>query len=85
MAVDAHVRYLRSGRARNAVAATGWLLAAMVASEKGAVVPLLLFGLTAAFFVPGRPRAAVRPWSGTGGYGSVPCSAQPGGSCVRAR
>jgi len=59
MAVDAHVRYLRSGRTRNAAAAAGWLLVAMAASDKGAVVPLLLFGLTAAFFVAGRLRAAV--------------------------
>ena len=67
MAVDAHVRYLRSGRTRNAVAAAGWLLVALAASDKGVVVPLLLFGLTAAFFVPGPLRtavvtAAVRYW-----------------------
>ena len=67
MAVDAHVRYLRGGRRRNAVAAAGWLLIALAASDKGVVVPLLLFGLTAAFFTPGRwpaavVRAAVRYW-----------------------
>ena len=67
MAVDAHVRYLRDGRRRNAVAAAGWLLAALAASDKAVVVPLLLFGLTAAFFVPGRlpaavVKAAVRYW-----------------------
>ena len=67
MAVDAHVRYLRSGRKRNAVAAAGWLLVALAASDKGVLVPLLLFALTAAFFVPGRLRtavvtAAVRHW-----------------------
>ncbi len=59
MAVDAHVRYLRRGRMRNAVAAAGWLLVALAASDKGAVVPLLLFGLTAAFLVAGKLRAAV--------------------------
>jgi hypothetical protein len=59
MAVDAHVRYLRGGRRRNAVAAAGWLLIALAASDKGVVVPLLLFGLTAAFFTPGRLPAAV--------------------------
>ena len=74
MAVDAHVRYLRGGRMRNAVAAAGWLLVALAASDKGAVVPLLLFGLTAAFFVPGRlgsavVKAAVRYWRLWLGYG----------------
>ena len=59
LAVDAHVRYLRDGRTRNVVAAAGWLLAALAASDKGAVVPLLLFGLTSAFFVAGPMRAAV--------------------------
>ena len=74
MAVDAHVRYLRGGRKRNAVAAAGWLLVALAASDKGVVVPLLLFGLTAAFFVPGRlwsavVKAAVRYWWLWLGYG----------------
>jgi hypothetical protein len=59
MAVDAHVRYLRGGRKRNAVAAAWWVLVALAASDKGAVVPLLLFGLTAAFLVAGKLRAAV--------------------------
>jgi hypothetical protein len=59
MTVDAHVRYLRGGRIRNAVAAAGWLLVALAASDKGVVVPLLLFGLTAAFFTAGRLPAAV--------------------------
>ena len=58
MAVDAHVRYVRGGRRRNAVAAVGWLLVALAASDKGVVVPLLLFGLTSAYFVPGRLMAA---------------------------
>src|ERR1700726_1045913 len=58
MAVDAHVRYLRGGRKRNAVAAAWWVLVALAASDKGAVVPLLLFGLTAAFLVAGKLRAA---------------------------
>jgi hypothetical protein len=52
MAVDAHVRYLRGGRMRHAVAATGWLLFGLAATDKGIVVLLLLFALTAAFFVP---------------------------------
>ena len=54
MAVDAHVRYLRGGRFRSALAAAGWLLLGMAAVDKGAVIPLLLFALTSAFFVEGR-------------------------------
>jgi hypothetical protein len=53
MAVDAHVRYLRSGRMRSAVAAAGWLLLGMATVEKGALIPLLLLALTSAFFVEG--------------------------------
>ncbi len=59
MAVDAHVRYVRGGQTRNAVAAAGWLLLAVAASDKGAVVPLLLFGLTSAFLVAGPLKASV--------------------------
>jgi hypothetical protein len=58
MAVDAHVRYLRGGRMRTAVAAAGWLLLGMATAQKGAVTPLLLFALTSAFFVQGRWIAA---------------------------
>jgi hypothetical protein len=59
MAVDAHVRYLRGRRLRHALAAAFWLLAAMAAMDKGAVLPLLLLALTSAFFVEGRWAAAV--------------------------
>src|SRR5215467_1765673 len=67
MAVDAHVRYLRGGRFRSALATAGWLLLGMATVEKGAVIPLLLFMLTSAFFVEGRwalgmVRAARRYW-----------------------
>jgi hypothetical protein len=54
MAVHAHVRYLREGRARSAVAAASWLLLGLVTIEKGAVIPPLLLALTSAFFVEGR-------------------------------
>lgn len=61
MAVDAHVRYLRGGRMRHAVAAAGWTLLGMATVEKGAVIPLLLFAFTSAFFVKGHwPAAVVR-------------------------
>ncbi len=59
LAVDAHVRYLRGGRVWHAVAASWWVLVALAASDKGAVVPLLLFGLTAAYFVAGPLKATV--------------------------
>jgi hypothetical protein len=67
MAVDAHVRYVRGGRLRHALAAAAWLLVAMAAMDKGAVIPLLLLGLTSAFFVEGRwataaGRALARFW-----------------------
>ena len=54
LAVDAHVRYLRSGRMRTALAAAGWLLLGLATVQKGAVTPLLLFALTSGFFVKGR-------------------------------
>jgi hypothetical protein len=70
LAVDAHVRYLRNGRLRTAAAAAAWLAAGMAAMEKGAVVPLLLLALTAAFFVP-RPRDIRRYWRAWAIYGGV--------------
>jgi len=76
MAVDAHVRYLRGGRFRSALAAAGWLLLGMAAMDKGAVVPLLLFALTSAFFVEGRwavaaVRAVRRYWRAWVLYGAL--------------
>lgn len=70
LAVDAHVRYLRNGRLRTAAAAAAWLAAGMAAMEKGAVVPLLLLALTAAYFVP-RPRDVRRYWRAWTIYGGV--------------
>jgi hypothetical protein len=58
LAVDAHVRYVRGGRLRDALAAAAWVALAMLSMDKGAVVPLLLLGLTSAFFVEGRWAAA---------------------------
>ena len=70
MAVDAHVRYLRNGRLRTAVTAAAWLAVGMTAMEKGAVVPLLLLVLTAAYFVP-RPLDVGRYWPAWAIYGGV--------------
>jgi hypothetical protein len=50
LAVDAHVRYVRTGRMRMAVAAAGWLLLGLATVQKGAVTPLLLFALTSGFW-----------------------------------
>ena len=74
MAVDAHVRYLREGRVRQLAAAAGWLLLGMATVQKGAVVPVLLFGLTSAFFTEGGwlsgiVRAARRYWRAWAVYG----------------
>ena len=74
MAVDAHVRYLRQGRTRQLAAAAGWLLLGMATVQKGAVVPVLLFGLTSAFFTEGGwlsgiVQAARRYWRAWAVYG----------------
>jgi hypothetical protein len=72
LAVDAHVRYLRRGRLRALIAAAVWLAVGMAAADQGALVPVLLFALTAAFLVPGprRPEAGAgfprRPEAGAG-------------------
>jgi hypothetical protein len=76
MAVDAHVRYLREGRIRQLAAAAGWLLLGMATVQKGAVVPVLLFGLTSAFFTEGGwlsgiGQAARRYWRAWVVYGSM--------------
>ena len=79
MAIDAHVRYLRNGRTRTAVTAAIWLAVGLAASDKGAVVPLVLFAVTAAFFVPGPRthwakaivRAAVMYWRAWLLYGGL--------------
>src|SRR5262249_61473957 len=67
---------LRGGRFRSALAAAGWLLLGMAAMDKGAVVPLLLFTLTSAFFVEGRwavaaVRAVRRYWRAWVLYGAL--------------
>jgi hypothetical protein len=57
-ALTAHMHYLRTGRFRHAVAATGWLLVCMASSIKGAAVPVLLFAITSAFMTSGTWRRA---------------------------
>ncbi len=80
MAVDEHVRYLRTGRMRNAVAAAGWLLAGMAACDKGAVVPCSCSGSRPRSLRPGCGRRRwSRRWSGTGGRGCCTASCWPPG------
>jgi len=60
MAIDAHVRYVRRGRPWALAAAAVWLALGMASADQGALVPVLLFALTVAYFVPGRLRDAAR-------------------------
>jgi hypothetical protein len=82
LAVDAHVRFLRGGRLRHLLAATVWLAVDMAAADQGALVPVLLFALTVAYFAPGRLRdatawALTRHWRAWVTYGTL-----LGGYCV---
>src|SRR5215469_7472742 len=61
MAVDAHLRHIRSGHWRHAAAAAAWAGAGMMFSYLGALIPLFLFAITSGFFSPGSwVRAALR-------------------------
>jgi hypothetical protein len=68
MSLDSHVRYVWTGRFRHAIAAAVWLAFGLFFFEKSAVIPLLLFAVTAAFLVPRRSlvvaiwTAVVRFW-----------------------
>jgi len=59
LAVDAHVRYVRAPRRRTAITAACWLLVGLASADQGAVVPLLLFAITAAFLGRAAPAGAV--------------------------
>ena len=54
MAVSAHLRYVRTGRRPHMFAAAFWIAFGLLFFEKGLVLPLLLFGLSAAFLVERR-------------------------------
>lgn len=59
--LDAHVKYVRTHRLRHAVAAACWLVFGLFCFEKAAVIPLLLFAVTAGFLVRRRSLlAAIR-------------------------
>ena len=53
MALNSHIHYVRTHRTRHLLAASGWVLFAMLAFEKGLVVPVLLFAVTSAFLCGG--------------------------------
>lgn len=53
MALGSHMKYLRSGRFGHAIAAAAWLAVGMLFDEQGMLVPLLVFAVTAGYFVPG--------------------------------
>jgi hypothetical protein len=55
MSLTAHVHYVWTGRYRHALAAAGWLVFGLIFFEKAAVIPLLLFAVTAGFLL-GRRR-----------------------------
>lgn len=54
MALTSHVLYVRTARTRHLLAAGFWVAFGMIFFEKALVLPLLLFALTAAFFVSRR-------------------------------
>lgn len=73
-ALTAHVRFIQTGRYRHAAVAFGWLAFGLFFDEKAAVIPLVLFAVTAGFLSPdGRlltavRTAAVRWWRVWAGY-----------------
>ncbi len=76
MSLDAHIRYLRSGRTRSMVTAAAWLLVGMLFSDKGLVLPFFLFGVTSAFFVDGgwlrsMLQSGARYWRAWSVYGGL--------------
>lgn len=76
MAVHAHVRYLRRGKPWQLAAAAFWLAVGMASADQGALVPLLLYALTIAYFEADRlrgvaGRAFVRHWRAWSLYGAL--------------
>lgn len=60
MALNAHITYVRSGRYWHAIAAMAWIVGGLAFDELNALVPLLLFALTAGFLISGSwGRAAI--------------------------
>jgi hypothetical protein len=53
MALNAQVRYVRTGRFRHAWAVAAWLLFGLFFFEKAVILPLLLLGITSGFLMEG--------------------------------
>ncbi len=51
MALTAHVLYVRTERTRHLIASAAWIVVGMLFFEKGVVLPLLLFAITAGFLM----------------------------------
>lgn len=68
MALDSHVRYVRTGRVRHLIAAEGWVMFGLLFFAKAMILPVLLFALTAGFlpedrsWLAGARGALVRYW-----------------------
>lgn len=60
LALGCHVHYVRTGRARYLVAAAVCLVVGLFFFEKAAIVPVLLFAVTAGFLVDGRLAISAR-------------------------
>jgi hypothetical protein len=78
MAAAAHVNYVRTGQGKHLAAAAGWVTFGLIFFEKGLVVPVLLFALTAWFVLEQRGNwlsgiwtAARRFWRAWVAYGLI--------------
>ena len=54
MALNAHIRYIRTDRYLHAVAAAAWVAFGLLFDEVNVLTPALLLALTSAFLLPGR-------------------------------
>ncbi len=69
MALNSHLHYVWTGKFRHAVASAGWQFFGLFFFEKSAVIPLLLFAVTAGFLtsrrlLPGLRATITRLWKG---------------------
>jgi hypothetical protein len=60
LAISSHIRYVRSGAYKHAMAAATWLGTGMLFDELGVLVPVLIVAVTAAYFGSGRWWQATR-------------------------
>lgn len=60
MAIDAHVRYVWTRQFKHAIVSAAWLVFGLIFYEKAAVIPLVLYAVTAGFLTRRPLRAALR-------------------------